>query len=161
MRDITRVVALAHDGTQIERAREDLSLRGIRAHLRHPADGTYVLADETLRADVDAGERGILLGLLIGAAVGLAVVLAVPAVRAWDLTWQLLLIAGVAVQGTIPAIMWRVGRSDRDDPPVVTRHLDSSDWVLVVDDPEDTARAHRVVREHGLAVLDDPSEVLG
>ena len=60
----------------------------------HAGAGSYVLEDETLREHVDATERGVLVGLLAGALVGLAVVLFVPAVRAWDPVFQLLLIAG-------------------------------------------------------------------
>jgi hypothetical protein len=156
MRDIGRVVALAPSEAEAELTRADLAFRGIRAEVLHAGAGTYVLEDETLREHVDASERGILIGLLAGGLVGLAVVLLVPAVRTWDPVFQLLLIAGIALQGTMPAIMWRLGRSDRyDDDPVSTRDLDPDDWLVVVRNPHDAVRAHHVVQRHRLMFLDD------
>ncbi|TVR29322.1 MAG: hypothetical protein EA388_15665 [Nitriliruptor sp.] len=161
MRDIGRVVALAPNRTEAESTRADLAFRSIRAEVLHAGAGSYVLEDETLREDVDATQRGILLGLLAGALVGLAVVLLVPAVRGWDPVFQLLLVAGFALQGTMPAIMWRLGRGDRyDDDPVTVRDLDPDDWLVVVHDPHDAVRAHHVVERHSLVFLEDEEPLL-
>jgi hypothetical protein len=161
VRDIGRVVALAPNATEAESTRADLAFRGIRAEVLHAGAGSYALEDETLREHVDATQRGILLGLLAGALVGLAVVLTVPAVRAWDPVLQFLLIAGLALQGTMPAIMWRLGRSDRyDDDPATVRDLDPDDWLVVVHDPHDAVRAHHVLERHPLVFLDDEEPLL-
>lgn len=161
MRDIGRVVALAPNGTEAESARADLAFRGIRAELLHAGAGSYALEDETLREHVDATQRGILVGLLAGALVGLVAVLLVPAVRAWDPVFQLLLVAGIALQGTMPAIMWRLGCSDRyDDDPVTVRDLVPDDWLVVVRDPHDALRAHHVLDRHPLVFLDDEEPLL-
>jgi hypothetical protein len=156
MRDIGRVVALAPNHEEAELTRADLAVRGIEAEVLVADAGTYVLEDETLREHVDATRRGIMIGLLTGALVGLAVVLLVPAVRAWDAVFQLLLVAGIALQGTMPVIMWRLGRSDRyDDDPAATLDLNPNDWVVVVRNPHDAALAHHVIERHRLVVLDD------
>lgn len=156
MRDIGRVVALAPDEAEAELTRADLAFRGIQAEVLHAGAGTYVLEDETLREHVDATERGLLIGLLAGGLVGLGVVLLVPAVRAWDTVFQLLLIVGIALQGTMPAIMWRLGRADRfDDDPASTRALDPDDWLVVVRDPHEAVRARHIVERHRLVLLDD------
>jgi hypothetical protein len=56
----------------------------------------------------------------------------------------------------MPAIMWRMGRSDGyDDDPASTRDLDPDDWLVVVRDPHDAARAHHVVERHRLVFLAD------
>lgn len=156
MRDIGRVVALAPDEAEAELTRADLASRGIQAEMFHAGAGTYALEDETLREHVDAAERGILIGLLAGGLVGLGVVLLVPAMRAWDTVFQVLLIAGIALQGTMPVIMWRLGRSDRyNDDPASTRDLDPNDWLVVVRDPHEAVRAHHVVERHRLVFLDN------
>lgn len=156
MRDVGRVVALAPSEAEAESTRADLAFRGIRAEVVHAGAGTYVLDDGTLREHVNATERGLLIGLLTGGLVGLSVVLLVPAVRDWDPVFQLLLIAGIALQGTMPAIMWRLGRSERyDDDPTSTRDLDPDDWLVVVRNPHDAAPARQVIERHHLAVLDD------
>jgi hypothetical protein len=156
MRDIGRVVALAPNEAEAELTRAKLAFRGIQAEVVHAGAGSYVLEDETLREHVDATVRGILVGLLAGGLVGLAVVIFVPAVREWDPLYQLLLIAGIALQGTMPVIMWRLGGSDRyDDDPASTRDLDPNDWLVVVRDPHDAFRAHHVVERHPLVFLDD------
>jgi hypothetical protein len=161
MRDIGRVVALAPNGSEAEATRADLAFRGIRAEVLHAGAGSYALEDETLRERVYATQRGILVGLLGGAMVGLAVILLVPAVRAWDPVFQLLLVAGLALQGTMPAIMWRLGRSDRyDDDPATVRELDPDDWLVVVHDPHDAVRAHHVLEQHPLVFLDDEDPLL-
>ncbi|MFP4635975.1 MAG: hypothetical protein ACLFRD_08940 [Nitriliruptoraceae bacterium] len=73
-------------------------------------------------------------------------VLLVPAVRGWVPVFQLLLIAGIALQGTMPAITWRLGRSDRyDDDPASMLDLNPGDWLVVVRDPHDAVRAHHSV----------------
>jgi hypothetical protein len=98
---------------------------------------------------------------LAGALVGLAVVLLVSVVRAWDPVLQLLLVAGISLQGTMPATMWRLGRSDRyDDDPVAVRDLDPDDWLVVVRDPHDAVRAHHVLERHPLVFLDDEEPLL-
>ncbi|MFP4635741.1 MAG: hypothetical protein ACLFRD_07770 [Nitriliruptoraceae bacterium] len=160
MRDIGRVVALAPDEAQAEQTRADLAFRDIQAEVFHAGAGTYVVEDDTLREHVHATERGVLMGLLVGGLFGLGVVLLVPAVRAWDTVFQILLIAGIALQGTMPAIMWRLGRTDRyDDDPASTRELDPDDWLVVVRDPHDAARARHIVDRHGLVLLDDEEPV--
>lgn len=156
MRDIGRVVALAPDEAEAERTRAHLAFRGIQAEVRHAGDGTYELEDETFREHLYASRRGILVGVLVGGLVGLAVVLLVPAVREWDATFRLLLIAGLALQGTMPAIMWRMGRSDPyDDDPASTRALGTDDWLVVVHDDHDASRAHHIIERHRLVFLDD------
>lgn len=161
MRDIGRVVALAPNGTEVESARADLAFRGIRAEVLHAGAGSYALEDETLREHVNATQRGILVGLLAGALVGLVVILLVPAVRAWDPVFQLLMVGGIALQGTMPAIMWRLGRSDRyNDDPATVRDLVPDDWLVVVRDPHDAVRAHHVLEQHPLVFLDDEEPLL-
>jgi hypothetical protein len=161
MRDIGRVVALAPNGPEAEATRAELAVRGIRAEVHHARAGSYVVADETLREHFAATRRGILLGLFAGILVGLAVVLLVPDVRAWDPVFQLLLVAGIALQGTMPAIMWRLGRSDHyDDDPALVRDLDLDDWLVVVHDPHEALRAHHVLEQHPLVFLDDEEPLL-
>jgi len=156
MGDAGRVVALAPDEAEAERTREELAFRGIRAEVLHAGAGTYELEDDTLREHVVASERGALVGFLAGGLVGVAVVLLVPAVREWDAVFQLLLIAGIALQGTMPAIMWRMGRSDRyDDDPALTRDLDPDDWLVVVHDPHEALRARHVMESQQLVFLHD------
>lgn len=156
MRDVGRVVALAPDAAEAEQTRADLAVRGIPAEVQHAEAGTYVLEDETLREDLDETGRGIVLGLLAGVLVGLAVVLLVPAVRGWDTAYQLLLVAGIALQGTMPAIMWRLGRGEHlDDDPAVTRDVAPDDWLVVVRSPHDALRARHVAERHRLVILDD------
>ena len=156
MGDVGRVVALAPDEAEAERTRAELAFRGIHAEVLHADAETYQLEDGTLREHVVASERGDLIGLLAGGLLGVAVVLAVPAVRAWWPVFQLLLIAGIALQGTMPAIMWRMGRSDRyDDDPASTRDLDPDDWLVVVHDPHNAARAHHLLERQRLVFLDE------
>jgi hypothetical protein len=160
MRDIGRVVALAPNAAEAESAREDLAVRGIRAEVLHAGVGSYPLEDESLREHVAATRRGILLGLLAGALVGLAVVLLVPAARAWDPVFQFLLVVGIALQGTMPAIMWRLGRSDRyDDDPALVREAGADDLLVLVHDPHDAVRAHHILERHPLVFLDDGAPV--
>lgn len=161
MRDIGRVVAVAPNEEVAESTREDLAFRGIRSQLHHAKSGSYPVEDETLRDDISATRRGMLVGLLVGALVGLAVVLLVPAVRDWDPVFQVLVVAGIALQGTMPAIMWRLGRSDRyDDDPAAVRALSPDDWLVVVRDPHEAVRAHHVIERHTLVFLDDEEPVL-
>ncbi|GEM_PF-6698933 len=156
MGDTGRVVALAPDEAEAERTRAELAVRGIHAEVLHAGAGTYRLEDDTLREHVVASERGALIGLFAGGLIGVAVVLLVPAVREWDVVFQLLLIAGIALQGTMPAIMWRMGRSDRyDDDPASTRDLDPDDWIVVVHDPHDALPARHVMEGRQLVFLDD------
>lgn len=156
MRDIGRVVALAPDRTSADETRSDLAIHGIPAEVIHARDGSYDLEDEALREQILAGASGILIGLLAGLALGLVVVFALPGVRAWDTTVRVLVVAGLGLLGTMPAMMWQMGRRDHgDDDPATTRELSATDWLVVVHEAHEAPRARRVAQRHGLILLDD------
>ena len=156
MGDVGRVVAVVPDEEEAERTRADLSFHGIGAEVHRPDPGTYMVEDGSLRQHAEAARIGILVGFLLGGLVGLVVVLAVPAVREWPLVFRLLLIGGLALQGTMPAIMWRMGQVDRyDDDPEAAVDLAADDWLVIVRDPHDASRAHRIVENHQATFLTD------
>ncbi|HSK25085.1 MAG TPA: hypothetical protein VK906_18005 [Egicoccus sp.] len=156
MRDIGRVVALAPDRDVADETRADLAVHGIPAEVVHAREGSYDLEDETLREHVLAGATGILIGLLAGLALGLVVVFSLPDVRAWDTTVRLLVVAGMGLLGTMPAMMWQMGRRDHDDDdPATTREVTATDWLVIVHEAHDAPRARRVAQRHGLVLLDD------
>jgi hypothetical protein len=156
MHEAGRVVAVVPAGDTGAAIIADLAFVGIRAELVEPLPGDYQVEDESLREHVAGVEQGLFLGLGLGALVGLVVVLAVGATR--DLSWvtQLLLVAGIALQGTIPAAMWRMGRTDRyDDDPDTTRHLGAQDRLVILHAPHDEGRARHVLERHDVVFLTD------
>jgi hypothetical protein len=149
-----RVVALVHDHEEAVAAREDLARGGIAADVVHPEPGTYVIQDESFGQHVRAARRGGVIGLALGALVGLVLALAVPAVRELGWTVQLVLVYGVALQATMPAVMWGMGRvAHYDDDPLESFEVQPSDDVVLVHAARFEPRSRRVIERHAGEVV--------
>lgn len=162
MQPAGHIVAHVPDAERTETAVADLAVHGVHAEVVHAEPGTYRVQDESLHEHIQSGERGLATGLGIGAVVGLVIVLVVGSLT--DLGWlpRLILVAGIAVQGTVPAIMWRMGRIEHfDDDPERTLTLSAEDQLLVVDVPSEARRARQVLDDHEAVHLTDrhPEEV--
>lgn len=156
MRDIGRVVAVTPNRNDAEETVADLRFHGVHADVRSAGAGSYGVEDETFREQVRAAAAGLVLGMFAGAGLALLVVFTVPAVGDWGALYKVVLVAGLGLLGTVPAMMWRMGRRDRgDDDPATIREVTAADWLVVVHEPHDAPLARHVVARHDLLLLDD------
>jgi hypothetical protein len=159
MREPGRVVAVLPGVEDLGPVRDALTCCGVHAEVRTPTPGRYLLEDETLHEEVGAGRRGLVVGFLVAAVVGVVVVTAIPAVRELSPLVRLLLVVGIGLQGTLPAILWRMGRVTRlDDDPVAFRELDADDHLVVVEAIHEEPRVRHALERHGAVFLaaDEP-----
>jgi hypothetical protein len=155
MRTVGHVVALVPDEVAAESVTADLSHHGIRAEILPPEPGVYPVEDQSFRDHLRGAGQGLLIGAVLGAIFGLFIVLMVPAARDLGLVAKVLLIGGIAIQGTMPAMMWRMGRADHyDDDPAEVRVPESPERLVVVDDEPHEPLAHRVIEHHSGVFLD-------
>lgn len=150
------IVALVPDAAEAEATRTDLSVHGIHAEVVAPQPGTYEDQDESFHEEVHGGGRGLVRGAVIGGVVGLVVALAVPVIRDLGPIAIVLMTLGFAYGGTLPGIVWGVGRADHyDDDPAVTRDLEAEDHLVIVHEVHDRERAHAIMERHDVTFLTD------
>lgn len=157
MTTVGHVVALSPERDELDPIRSDLVRAGIHADVRPAQPGAYAREDTSLPEHLWGARRGLALGLVVGAAVGLVLVLVVPGLRELPLVGKVLLMGGIGLQGTIPAMMWLMGRVDHyDDDPAEDQLVTEGDPLLVVDDEHDEYRArHLLARHHAVFLAED------
>ena len=164
MHRVGHVVAIAPDPNHVDELVAELAQADLLVAVEEPRPGEYELEDESLHEHLQAAERGVFVGIGVGAVVGLAVVLAVGAFADLSATARWLLIGGIALQGVVPAIMWRMGQADHmDNDPAETRVLGPQDRLIVVDALHDERRARAILERHGAVFLthEPPHAVAG
>lgn len=160
MHRVGHVVAVAPHRGEMDAPLAGLAIAGVHSEVVEPEPGVYELEDESFPRRVRGGRQGLPIGLLLGALVGLTVVVLVPAARGLPGAARLLLAGGIALQGTMPAVMWRIGRLDHyHDDPELTREVTADDRLVIVDDEHNEARARRVLERHHAAFLIDEHPV--
>ncbi len=154
MHRVGHVVAIAPDPLHVDEVVSELASADLLVTVEEPRPGAYELEDESLHEHVRAAERGVIVGIGVGALVGLVVVLVVGAVADLSPTARWLLVGGIAFQGVIPAIMWRMGQADHmDNDPAEMRVLGPQDRLIVVDALHDERRARAILERHGAVFL--------
>jgi hypothetical protein len=159
MREPGHVVALLPSAAALGPVHDALACCGVHGDVRAPTPGRYLLEDETLHEELGAGRRGLVVGFAVAAIVGIVVVTAVPTVRDLSPLVRLVLVLGIALQGTLPAILWRMGRVTRlDDDPVAFRDLDADDRLVIVEALHEEPRVRHALERHGAVFLaaDEP-----
>lgn len=150
------VIAVPPTPEELEPIRRELDHVGIRSEVRDPEPGPYLVEDTSWRDDVKASRHGLLLGFALGALVGLVLVLTVPFLRDLPLVGQVLLIGGIGLQGSLPVMMWAMGRVESYDEDAETmQEVGSDDQLVVVDSDPDEGRARRVLEHHHAVFLDE------
>lgn len=150
------VIALPPSRDELGPIHDGLAARGIRSGVRAAQPGAYVVEDTSLHEDVRGLRDGLMLGLVLGALLGLVLVLAVPGLRDLPRVGQIIFIGGLALQGTMPTMMWTLGRVEHyDDDPVTLRQVESGDRLVTVDVEHAEGRARRVLKRHGATFLDE------
>lgn len=151
---IGHVIALPPDHDELDPIRDGLASVGIRSDVREPGPGTYLIEDTSLREDIHGLRNGLLLGLALGALLGLVLVLTVPGLRDLPAIGELFLVGGIALQGTIPAMMGTMGRAEHyDNDPVALRQVEPGDRLILVDAEHDEGRARRILEHHHATFL--------
>jgi hypothetical protein len=159
MREPGHVVAVLPSAAALGPVHDALACCGVHRDVRAPTPGRYLLEDETFHEEVGAGRCGLVVGFLVAVVVGVDVVTAVPMIREFSPLVRLLLVAGIALQGTLPAILWRMGRVTRlDDDPVAFRELDADDRLVIVEALHEEPRVRHALERHGAVFLaaDEP-----
>ncbi len=160
MDEAGRVVAVVHDHGDAVAMQEELTRAGIVAEVVHPRPGRYLLEDESFREHLRAGLGGLAVGMALGALVGLALALGIPALRDLGPTAQLVLVYGVALQVTMPIVMWRIGRVDHDDDDAVqTCEVQAGDELVVAHDAHREQRSRRIISGRAGEFLQDVAPV--
>ena len=157
MRTVGHVVAVAPTRDEVEPIRDDLRAIGVEPLIRAARPGSYPVEDTSMHEHVTSARRGMLLGMLVGAALGAVLVFAIPELRDLGAAVKLLIVAGIALQGSMPAVMWRMGRAEHyDDDPAVTRDVAAGDQLVIVEAEHEEARVRRILeRHHATFVTED------
>lgn len=151
---IGHVVALPPDHDELEPIRDGLAAVGIRSEIREPDPGAYLVEDTSFREDIHGLRNGLLLGLALGALLGLVLVLVVPGLRDLPAVGRLLLVGGIALQGTMPAMMGTMGGTEHyDNDPEALRQVEPDDRLILVDAEHDEGRARRILEHHHATFL--------
>lgn len=150
------VIALPRTHDELAEIRGDLAAHGIRSTIRDADPGTYLVEDTALHEDIHGLRNGLLLGLVLGALLGLVLVLVVPGLRDLPTIGRVLLVGGIALQGTMPTMMWTLGRSEHyDDDPEMLRQVEPGEELILVDSAPDEGRARHVLEHHHAVFLDE------
>lgn len=156
MHRVGHIVALAPPRDEMDAVQAALAVAGVHAEVIEPQPGVYGLADESFHEHVRAGRQGLRIGALLGALLGLAIITLVPVVRDLPAIARLLLLAGIALQGSVPGMMWRMGRVDHyDDYPDRAQQVTAADRLVIIDDEHDEPRARHVLERHHVTMLRD------
>jgi hypothetical protein len=150
------VIALPRIHDEVQPIRGGLASVGIRSQVRDAEPGRYLVENTTLREEVHSLRNGLLLGLLLGVLVGLVLVLAVPGLHDLPRIGRIVLIGGIALQGTMPTMMWALGRVEHyDDDPELLRQVEPGEQLVVVDSEPDEGRARHLLEHHHVIFLDE------
>ncbi|HEX9888900.1 MAG TPA: hypothetical protein VGA69_05450 [Nitriliruptorales bacterium] len=157
--DVESVHALLpEDG--VEEVVAELRRHGIHAdeiHAEPAPTGRWMLRDEELHEDAAGARHGAELGFLVGLVVGLAAALVVTVIRdAGAAAWAVSALGGGGFGAIIGAMTGLQRRDPQDDDPVRFHDVteDSGLWVLSVDSPRWSFRAHRLLEGHGVEFIE-------